>query len=150
MLGENSKLLLKLSSRPGSAMSAIIDRGDWLFGAVNQNGHGPDILVQCRRDKAAAKKFFRKLLKGWQYVPRVIVTDKLKSYGASKRGVLKSGAVFSRPMGSGDLESDKAPLQGPILSPKSNHTTLAHVSCGDPIQARFSVKSTVSILCGLI
>src|SRR4029434_5660615 len=36
----------------------------------------------------AAKKFFRKLLKGCQYVPRVIITDKLKSYGAAKRELL--------------------------------------------------------------
>ena len=37
------------------------------------------------RDKHAAKKFFRKLLKGCQYVPRVIITDKLASDGAAKR-----------------------------------------------------------------
>ena len=36
----------------------------------------------------AAKRFFRKLLKGLQYVPRVIITDKLKSYGAAKREIL--------------------------------------------------------------
>jgi putative transposase len=47
-----------------------------------------DILVQRRQDKKAAKKFFRKLLKGLAYVPRVIVTDKLKSYGAAKREML--------------------------------------------------------------
>src|SRR6516165_3146526 len=35
-----------------------------------------------------AKKFFRKLLKGLQYVPRVMITDKLKSYGAAKRDIL--------------------------------------------------------------
>src|SRR6516165_7043660 len=35
-----------------------------------------------------AKKFFRKLLKGLQYVPRVMITDKLKSYGAAKREIL--------------------------------------------------------------
>jgi putative transposase len=45
-------------------------------------------LVQRRRDKQAAKKFFRKLLKGLSYLPRVIVTDKLKSYGAAKREIL--------------------------------------------------------------
>jgi len=45
-------------------------------------------LVQRRRDKQAAKKFFRKLLKGVTYVPRVIITDKLKSYGAAKREIL--------------------------------------------------------------
>ena len=44
--------------------------------------------MQSRRDKAAAKKFFRKLLKGLRYVPRVIITDKLASYGAAKREIL--------------------------------------------------------------
>src|SRR6266581_8173699 len=43
-----------------------------------------------RRDKKAAKKFFRKLLKGLQYLPRVIVTDKLKSYSASRAEVMPS------------------------------------------------------------
>ena len=47
-----------------------------------------DILGQRRRDKRAAKKCFRKLLKGLTYVPRVIITDKLKSYGAAKREIL--------------------------------------------------------------
>jgi len=47
-----------------------------------------DILVQSRRNKQAAKKFFRKLLKGLTYVPRVVITDKLKSYGAAKRKIL--------------------------------------------------------------
>ena len=47
-----------------------------------------DILVQSRRNKQAAKKFFRKLLKGLQYVPRVIITKKLKSYGAAKREIV--------------------------------------------------------------
>jgi putative transposase len=47
-----------------------------------------DILVQRRRDKRAAKKCFRKLLTGLPYVPRVIVTDKLKRYGAAKRELL--------------------------------------------------------------
>jgi putative transposase len=60
----------------------------YLWRAVDQDGHILDILVQRRRDKKAAKKFFRKLLKGLRYVPRVIVTDKLRSYGAAKREVL--------------------------------------------------------------
>jgi putative transposase len=47
-----------------------------------------DILMQSHRNKQAAKKFFRKLLKGLQYVPRVIITDKLKSHGAAKREIL--------------------------------------------------------------
>ena len=60
----------------------------YLWRAVDQDGNVLDILVQCRRDKNAAKKFFRKLLKGLRYVPRVIITDNLKSYGAAKREIL--------------------------------------------------------------
>jgi putative transposase len=58
-----------------------------LWRAVDQDGHVLDILVQSRRNKKAAKKFFRKLLKGLTYVPRVVITDKLKSYGAAKREI---------------------------------------------------------------
>src|SRR5919199_3865044 len=60
----------------------------YLWRAVDQDGHVLDILVQSRRNKKAAKKFFRKLLKGLTYVPRVIITDKLKSYGAAKQEIL--------------------------------------------------------------
>jgi putative transposase len=60
----------------------------YLWRAVDQDGNMLDILVQRRRDKKAAKKFFRKLLKGYQYVPRVIITDTLKSDGAATRELL--------------------------------------------------------------
>jgi putative transposase len=60
----------------------------YLWRAVDQDGTVLDILVQSRRNKAATKKFFRKLLKGCTYVPRVVITDKLASYGAAKREVL--------------------------------------------------------------
>jgi putative transposase len=60
----------------------------YLWRAVDQDGIVLDILVQGRRDAKAAKCVFKRLLKGLQYVPRVIVTDKLRSYGAAKRQVL--------------------------------------------------------------
>lgn len=60
----------------------------YLWRAVDQNGNVLDILVQSRRNKKAAKKFFCKILKGVQYVPHVIITDKLKSHGAAKREIL--------------------------------------------------------------
>jgi len=60
----------------------------YLWRAVDQDSHVLDILVQNRRNKKAAKKFFRKLLKRLTYVPRVIITDKLKSYGAAKQEIL--------------------------------------------------------------
>jgi putative transposase len=60
----------------------------YLWRAVDQDDNVLDILVQSRRNKHAAKKFFRTLLKGLRYIPRVIITDKLKSYGAAKREIL--------------------------------------------------------------
>ena len=62
----------------------------YLWQAVDQEGNVLDILVQSRCNKQAAKRFFRKLLKGLQYVPRVIITDKLASYAAAKRESLAS------------------------------------------------------------
>src|SRR5213594_1182044 len=62
----------------------------YLWRAVDQHENVLDILVQSRRNKKAAKKFFRKLLKGLQYVPRAIVTDKLGSYAAAKAEVMPS------------------------------------------------------------
>ncbi len=66
----------------------INGKDHYLWRAVDQDGNVLDILVQCRRNKKAAKRFFRKLLKGLQYVPRVIITDKLKSYGAAKAEIM--------------------------------------------------------------
>jgi len=66
----------------------------YLWGAVDQDGTILDILVQSRRNKAAAKKFLAQgapqLLKGCQYVPRVMITDKLGSYEAAKQEVMPS------------------------------------------------------------
>ena len=60
----------------------------YLWRAVDQHDQVLDILVQRRRDKQAAKTLFRKLLKGVRYVPRVDVTDQLRSYGAAMRELL--------------------------------------------------------------
>ncbi|MFJ2581166.1 IS6 family transposase [Kitasatospora aureofaciens] len=62
----------------------------YLWRAVDQDGNVLDILVQGRRDKAAARRFFRRRLKRTRAVPRVIVTDKLRSYGAAHREVMPS------------------------------------------------------------
>ena len=62
----------------------------YLWRAVDQHGNVLDILVQSRRNAVAAKRFFRKLLKGLRYVPRVIVTDKLASYQVAHRELMPS------------------------------------------------------------
>jgi len=61
-----------------------------LWRAVDQNGSVLDILVQSRRDTRAAKRLLRKLLKKQTRPPRVMITDKLASYGAAKREVMPS------------------------------------------------------------
>ena len=60
----------------------------YIWRAVDQRGTISGVLVQGRRDKRAAQKFLRKLLKDLQSVPRVIITDKLASYAAAKREFL--------------------------------------------------------------
>jgi len=54
----------------------------WLCRAVDQDGFVLDVLVQSRRNTKAAKRLMRKLLKGQGNSPRVMFTDKLRSYGA--------------------------------------------------------------------
>jgi putative transposase len=68
----------------------INGRVHYLWRAVDQDGDVLDILVQSHRNKRAAKKFFRKPLRGLQYVPRVLITDRLMSYSAAQTEVLPS------------------------------------------------------------
>jgi len=60
----------------------------WLWRAVDQDGFVLDVLVQSRRNTKADKRLMRKLLKGQDHSPRVMVTDKLPSYGAAKRDIM--------------------------------------------------------------
>jgi putative transposase len=62
----------------------------YLWRAVDQDGDVIGILVQARRGGRAARRFFRKLLKGQGCEPRRLVTDKLRSYGAAHRVVMPS------------------------------------------------------------
>ncbi|MFB7919275.1 IS6 family transposase [Streptomyces sp. NPDC056061] len=62
----------------------------YLWRAVDADDNVLDILLQNRRDKAAARRFFRRLLKTTCSVPRVVVTDELRSYGAAHREVMPS------------------------------------------------------------
>ncbi len=61
---------------------SIGGRLQYLWRAVDQDGSILDILVQPRRDKKAAARFFKKLLRRLRYAPRVVVTDRLASYSA--------------------------------------------------------------------
>src|SRR6516225_6968572 len=95
----------------------------YLWHAVDQNGVVLDILVQPRRNANAAKRFFKRLLKGLQYVPPVIVARKLRSYGVARRQLLPC-IKHRRPRGC--LGRHRSPEQ-----PDCRASTALHLS-GDP------------------
>ncbi|MFI2511661.1 IS6 family transposase [Streptomyces sp. NPDC018972] len=62
----------------------------YLWRAVGQDGSVLDVLARSRRDKAAARRFLRRLMKKTRSVPRVVVTDRLRSCGATHREAMPS------------------------------------------------------------
>jgi putative transposase len=64
---------------------AINGRKHWLWRAVDQHGAVLHVLVQSRRDKHAVERLMRKLLKKHGRAPRVLITDKLKSYAVANK-----------------------------------------------------------------
>ena len=66
----------------------IQGRQQHLWRAVDEDGDVIDILVQSRRDRRAAARFFRKFLTGQGREPRRLVTDKLRSYSAAHQTVM--------------------------------------------------------------
>ena len=59
----------------------------YLWRAVDDEGEVLDMLVQRRRDKTAAVRLMRKLIRKLGFAPEVLVTDKLRSYGAAVRSI---------------------------------------------------------------
>ena len=57
----------------------------YLWRAVDAEGEILDVMVQAKRDKHAALKLMRKLLKKYGFVPNLLITDDLRSYGAAAR-----------------------------------------------------------------
>jgi len=60
----------------------------YLWRAVDQDGEVVDVFLQSRRDGAAAKRFFKRLIRNHGSEPRKIVTDKLRSYGVAHRELI--------------------------------------------------------------
>ncbi|MHC2567725.1 transposase-like protein [Rhizobium leguminosarum] len=67
---------------------AINGKKQWLWRAVDQDGFVLEVLVQSRRNAKAAKRLMRKLLKAQGRTPRVMITDKLRSYDAGRRDLM--------------------------------------------------------------
>jgi putative transposase len=66
----------------------INSRQHYLWRAVDQDGEVVDVYLQAKRDGAAAKRVFKRLLRSHGGEPRKIVTDKLRSYGVAHRELM--------------------------------------------------------------
>jgi putative transposase len=94
--------LRKREARPGrtwhldEVFTRIGARHVYLWRAVDEHGQVLDVLVQERRDTAAAERFFRQLLGHVGGTPDAIVTDSLASYGAAKARLPEFAAVEHR------------------------------------------------------
>ena len=88
-----ARTLRRRQPRPGDVwhldevVVKIAGRSFWLWRAVDQHGAVLEEILQPKRDKRAAKRLLVKLMKRWGFVPKRIITDKLRSYGAAKREV---------------------------------------------------------------
>ena len=86
-------VLQRRQPRPGDVwhldevVVKIAGRSYWLWRSVDQSGVVLEEILQSKRDKRAAKQLLVKLMKRWGFVPKRIITDKLRSYGAAKREV---------------------------------------------------------------
>jgi len=77
-----------MTSSPVCRTIQIKGKQHYLWRAVDQDGEVVDVYLQARRDGAAAKRFFRRLLRSHGIEPRKIVTDKLRSYGVAHRELI--------------------------------------------------------------
>ena len=115
----------------------------WLWRAVDQAGMVLDVLVQGRRDKRAAKRLLRKLLKRQGGAPRVMITDKLASYSAAKREVMP-GVEHRRHQGLNNrAENSHQPTrrrERQMKRFKSAGQTQRFLSAHDPINNLFHLR----------
>ena len=114
---EYAKRIRARAGRPGDTWHLdevfikINGKSYYLWRAVDQDGDVLDILVQPRRNAKAAKRFFRKLLKKSRYTPRLVVTDKLRSYGAAHRDLGLSAVHETGPHRNNRAENSHEPTR---------------------------------------
>jgi putative transposase len=110
---------------------------------VDSEGNVLDVLLQRHRDTKAAERFFRKLLKKQGCVPRVIVTDKLKSDEAAKKRVMPSVEHRQHKGLNNRAENSHQPTrvrERRMRRFKSPGQAQRFVSAADPIRSHFHSK----------
>lgn len=90
---------------------SINGRQYYLWRAVDQDGDVLDILVQRRRNQAAAERFFSKVLKGQGEQPREVITDKLASYAPARRAILPNAEHNTKPYENNRAEVSHQPTR---------------------------------------
>jgi putative transposase len=113
-----------------------------LWRAVDQDGDQLNILVQKRRDKKAARRFFKKLAKGQQVKPLKIVTDKLRSYSAAKREIMPSVDHPTQQYENNRCELSHQPTrqqERQMRRFKSQHQTQKFLSCHGVVNNLFRI-----------
>jgi putative transposase len=117
-----------------------------LWRAVDEHGAELDVLVQKRRDKAAAKRFFRRVLRS-NPVPRKIVTDQLRSYPAAKADIpelahVKHVFVKAAARVNNRAENSHQPTrrrERQMCGFRDARRTQAFLSCFGPIRQHFAL-----------
>jgi transposase-like protein len=121
----------------------------YLWRAVDAEGEVLDVLVQAKRNKRAALKLMRKLLKKYGFVPDKLVTDDLRSYGAaaSDLGISKRHERGRWRNNRAADESERCRVQEPGLSPEISLNPRSHIQyLQRPTPSHFS-QNTPSLSC---
>jgi putative transposase len=122
---------------------SIAERQMYIWRAVDSEGEVLEILVQPHRDKAAAVRLLRKLLCRQGFVPTVIVTDKLRSYGAALREIGFSGLHEQGLRANNRAENSHQPLrrrERKMQGFKSAHSAQRFVSVHAAVYNTFNVQ----------
>ena len=106
----------------------IQGRQQYLWRAVDEDGDVLDILVQSHRNRRAAVRFFRKLLKAQGRIPRRLITDQLRSYAAACRTVMPSVVHVTDQYAKIEPRSPTNPVEAPPRAPKA---AVRRMGCGD-------------------
>ncbi len=124
------------------AVITIRGKKHWLWRAVDQDGFVLDVLVQSRRNAKVARRLMRKLLKGQCRSPRVMVTDKLRSYSAAKRDIMPGVEHRSHKGLNKRAENSHQPVRRPesaMKRLKSARQLQRFLSTHDPIANLFHI-----------
>lgn len=129
------------------AVVSVCGKEHWLWRAVDQDGFVLEVLVQSRRNAKAAKRLMRKLLKGQGRSPRLMITDKLRSYGAAKREIIPGVEHRSHKGLNNRAENSHQPIRRReriMKCFKSQRHLQRFVSIHDPIANMFHIPDMTS------